>query len=232
MHVEEKKPFWARIVGLYRHSLPLAVTGTIFCLAWFWLNLSDTEYRVPNRPFFAKTAGWFVVGLPFMVPFTLSFGVLLGWIARRRGTRTGWFVLCVIGLPALAQGFHESLPETRVRRIIGPQATSQMSLKSFRQHDTLNEGTFSCGTLAYSDALMAAIQAFRPTLQRSVSTEYDLSVEDAPIPKYLVERFTDDRTHFMVSPDRKELFFVARSRPGPLGIPNYALPDDSPDSER
>jgi hypothetical protein len=194
---------------------PFFLAGVAVSIAFWWFGLAGIEYRQGVTLFPYRTAGWFVMGSPFILGFSVLAGMVVAKLARRRRW-AGGLVLVVGVLLTVAYAYLGS-PGRRVREIIGPEAVKTATIEELRTLDSFNGGETTCGIFNGPEILWSQIGAFRGVGPKATITELfqlqnrfpDAAIE-AEGPALLDERGT-----FYHSPkDGRVYFIVNQAGPG------------------
>ncbi len=176
-------------------SLPLA---TVF-IAWVWFSTAGIDYSGSSPLLALRTAGWFILGFPFI----LGFSYLFAWFAASMYRRFGLPALAAIWLALLTCLFLSiagSLPQARLAGIVGSELADRVQIYRLIASDTFNDGTVTLGECSGTPELLAEI-AERQSLN-----------EQEIIPAALFARLTDgkddDRTQLAYG-DSRCVFFLS-----------------------
>lgn len=112
---------------------------------WLWFDMAGLDYQSGDIfPF--RTAGWFVLGQPFVIPI---FG-FAAWVTStlfKHWPRT-MAILAAMSLSALlGTSIFNALPQQQLSRLIGPALAQLCEIKTMKVSDSFGDGLISQGTL-------------------------------------------------------------------------------------
>ncbi|MBX3444540.1 MAG: hypothetical protein KF774_19220 [Planctomyces sp.] len=189
---------------------PLSVTaGAVFLfVAWSWIGMSDADYRPGSRWGGRTTAGWFWLGLPFLLLVGLLSTLPFSWIARRRGPGVGWLCLLTAFVPLLAVACILTTPMARLRAALGTDPPDGTEILRLRQIDSFNDGNTVTGVCSAGPEFVSRLTAAHGLRQADVDPgRFDLSGVSLPAAG---QGFLGEGLTVFHDADRSQLWFQRR----------------------
>lgn len=147
------------MLKLYEISKPVPITIAAIVVIQIanWFSLSGMDYQ-PGRFFLGlQTGGWYLMGLPFSLLFSILVAWLFAMIARRFRPSIAWGMLVVLAMVDLWYAYSFALPESRVARSLKMPLTDRATILQLTEYDSLNDGVFTRGAFRGSPELLAKI---------------------------------------------------------------------------
>ena len=162
--------------------------------AWFGMSATDYDGALDWSTF--RTAGWFILGLPFIAGFAALYSALFCLVAIRKSQTLAWVALVVVSAVLFMLSIYCALPSTRVRYVVGEAACRVGRLEQLRVSDSFNDGITTRGVISGPDELIEIIREHRP-LEREPGADrltlFRALFEDAELPDTKCQRFRRSR---------------------------------------
>lgn len=107
--------------------------------------MSNTDYRAGRVGGGRTTAGWFLLGSPFLLGFALLMSMLFSLIARRARPLIAWLCLVVIFTPLIAMALVNSTPAARLRTALDIEPPAGTRIHRIQKFDSFNDGSMISG---------------------------------------------------------------------------------------
>ncbi|MCE9532237.1 MAG: hypothetical protein K8T89_14125 [Planctomycetes bacterium] len=191
---------------------PFSITaGTVALVAaWCWLDMSTADYRAGGFFGGRTTAGWFVIGSPFLLVFALGVSLVFSLIARRFGTRVGWACLLVVFVPLTAIAYFNTTPAARVRAALDLDPPAGTQIFRIAQFDSFNEGISIYGVCSadapFVDKLIAA-KGLKPSDPHGLLPG---GMQEESIPPENAAAYSGNRLAIFYDADLSRLYFYRR----------------------
>lgn len=189
-----------------------AIVMLLFC-AWIWIGMSSADYSVAQPGGSRKTAGWFILGFPFIVVFGLLASLLFSLIARRSRPIVAWGCVLAIFPTLIAISIRYTTPEARVQSALGVKLPADTEVIRVVQQDSFNAGItywgICTGDQQFLNMLIThhALQATNPT-----STAWlNAGLHDQSIPKVAI-LFENDELMLWYDSDASMIYFYRHDR--------------------
>jgi hypothetical protein len=187
----------------------LTLTGSLLFFGWAWLDMSGMDYDGESVIGGYRTAGWFILGLPFLAVLALGYGAFFAFLARRVHVIFGWLCLfAVAGCMILLAG-RASLPSQRLARVLGESPARMANLHHLREMDSFNGGTRTYGVVSGPENLLASLVS-RHRLEHSPQTSLQ-PLNGQSLPDY-GDTYANNRLTCYRNPESGKIWFVHRSR--------------------
>lgn len=201
--------------GAVKRLRPLSITGATVLLvaAWFWLDDCNTQYRAGDAGGGRTTAGWFILGLPFLLGFVLLASLLFSFIARRAGVISGWACLLVLFIPLMVRAYVSSTPAARLRSALNIDLPAGTRIQRLDQFDSFNDGISISGVCSATPQVVQTLIAAH-ALKTQNSGMLRQVMRDEPIPEDVPVLASDELTIYYDA-NTSLLYFYRRLRPLP-----------------
>ena len=140
----------------YFRPWPLGLATVCVFIALNWFSMSGLRFDGTNHLSARTTAGWFVLGFPFILALGLLCAAGVTFLWRRVHKIAGWGALALL-VALLAGSLGASTPERRLVAIIGPRAAQQAALERLEVVDSFNAGETAWGIISGPDDLLETI---------------------------------------------------------------------------
>ncbi|MFC1759134.1 hypothetical protein ACFL2H_10270 [Planctomycetota bacterium] len=194
-------------------SLPVVIPF----VAWFWFDMAVIDYSGGNPLLSLRTAGWFVLGSPFIV----GLSCLLAWFTAAMYRRFGITALVMIWLAlvtCLLLSIKTSLPQGRLSRIIGSKLAQGVEIHRLISSDSFGDGTFTLGEFAGTSDLLKQIAKYRSLREQEIvpASQFGPLIDDTDDYR-TYSAYGDSRSTFFLSPETNTIYFRHQSAnpPGP-----------------
>ncbi len=107
--------------------------------------MSNADYRPGSFAGGRTTAGWFVLGAPFLLGFGLLMSLPFSCIARRTRPVVGWLCLLAVFVPLTALAILETTPVARLHTALGVEPPVGTRIHRIAQYDSFNDGSMTAG---------------------------------------------------------------------------------------
>ncbi len=175
-----------------------------------WFNLADIYYIKGETIFPYNTAGWFVLGSPFMLVFNILLSSLYIPVSKRIGLKRTWQTMTTISLILIILASYSSHPFTHVRSILGKDIMSKATLNKFCSHDSFNAGLFSSGVVSIDKEIINNIKTSVEFKSEVKNLSYFITDFDTnTFPEKGIVYYNDKIEIYI---NRGKLFFNHRSR--------------------
>jgi hypothetical protein len=164
-----------------RKPILMIICGILLFEVWAWFAMSSMDYH-EGAPFWGlKTAGWFILGSPFLVGIGFVGTLLFVFIGRKLHPFLGWVCLLLLGSILIAITFNEVLPENRLSSRLRVDLPPGTTIYRLRQGDSFNDGISIYGIFSGSKELMDEIAG-----------ENDLTLKEMSLEDFV--QYFDDKT--------------------------------------
>jgi hypothetical protein len=188
-------------------SITLA-TLILFTL-WAWIDMSGTEYRPGSMVGGRTTAGWFVLGSPFLLGFAFLVSLLFSLISRRTKPVVGWLCVLAVFGPLIAFAFSRTTPGARLRTVLGSEPPVGTQIQRIDQYDSFNDGSTIAGVCSGSPQFVQSLITAHSLKASDSSGLLKQMLRDEPIPEEVTVLAGDELT-IWYDPERSLLYFCRR----------------------
>lgn len=176
--------------GLLGIFLPWPLALLAFCsfLALAWFSMACLDFDGTNYWSSRTTAGWFILGSPFILGMGLSYAALVASSARH-----GYKVICLALLACLlllAVSVRWSSPEGRLAAIVGERAAQHATIERLKIVDSFNDGETAWGVISGPEDLLREIAEDR-SLEMTADSSPDPRLR-RPFPELFPELESDE----------------------------------------
>jgi hypothetical protein len=129
------------------------------------------------------TAGWFLLGLPFLLGLGLIVSLLFSLISRCTRPAFGWLCLAVVFTPLIVSACSKTTPAARLRAALTTEPPVGTSIYRIEQYDSFNDGSTIIGVCSASPEY---VQTLLTTHSLEVSGQggfLNRRLRDEPIPE-------------------------------------------------
>ena len=135
---------------------PLFIGVMICFMVWCWFSMSGIDYQ-DNAPHFGyRTAGWFILGFPFLLGLGLVVALGVTFVARRAGNLISWTITAVAFGILISNAVVSSLPGNRLSSVVNVDASS-VRIYRLMQMDSFNGGITTFAMIQGDDELFDRI---------------------------------------------------------------------------
>ncbi|WP_146410138.1 hypothetical protein [Allorhodopirellula heiligendammensis] len=92
-----------------------------------------------------KTAGWFVLGLPMLVPIAMLSTMPFSMVARRGRRAIAWLAMCVLFGALMWFAYSQSTPLARLEWALDVEIPTDVKIIRLRETDSFNDGITTVG---------------------------------------------------------------------------------------
>ena len=186
-------------------------------VAWCWLSMSGMDYY-EGAPYFGyKTAGWFLLGMPFLLGFGLVITAILAFISRRTRTFIGWTITALAYGFLISQSVISSLPNNRLASLLNLEP-NDLRIIRLKQMDSHSDGITTVALIDGDDILFDKICRANDMVHSSEFTPTFFNWLHDGEPRFVepVAMFDNDRlTCYNDTVDRRiYVYHRSRSHPG------------------
>jgi len=187
---------------------PFSITaGTLILFAlWAWIDMSNAEYRPGRVAGGRTTAGWFVLGSPFLVGFGLLASLPFSFVARRARPAVGWLCLLAVFVPLIVFAILRTTPNARLRRALDIELPAETGIQCLDQFDSFNNGSSVAGICSASPQLVQALIATHALKVSGDRGTLHREMRDEPIPEDATV-FAGNELTIYYDADRSLLYF-------------------------
>jgi hypothetical protein len=164
---------------------PFSITaGTLILFAlWAWIDMSTMDYRPGRIAGGRTTAGWFVLGSPFLLGFGLLVSLLFSLIARRTRPVVGWLCLLAVFVPLIIVAYVRTTPAARLRTALDIKPPTGTQIRRIVRYDSFNDGSTIAGVCSASPQFVQTlVEAHALRASNFGGTLYQ-ALRDEPIPE-------------------------------------------------
>lgn len=193
----------------FRRRWPICLIGLSLFLVLVWFLMSGVDYHGGDEFLSLTTAGWFVLGFPFIAAFGIAYGLVFALIGIKTRFWFGWLLLLGITIPLVVYTARQALPRNRLKSILGPDVIAIAAVESLREQDSFNDGTFMRGVLSGPPKLLDLIVRNRK-LNRQVGmslSSFQSAFRDDAFPDY-GDAYSDERSAFYCDAERGRIYFL------------------------
>ncbi|WDQ15119.1 hypothetical protein [Rhodopirellula sp. P2] len=190
---------------------PFSITAVGFAafLAWAWIGMSSMDYSTNTTGDGRKTAGWFVLGLPMLVPIALFSTMPFSMIARRGRPAIAWFAMVVVFGVVIWFAYVQSTPQARLAWALGVEVPADTNIICLRENDSFNDGITTIGACTADNAFVGDLVAHH-SLKESMTGGYiSPYMPDTDIPEDGIG-YRNDRLTCYHDSESGTLYFVRR----------------------
>ncbi|MCC6123938.1 MAG: hypothetical protein IT426_03170 [Pirellulales bacterium] len=188
------------------------IVGTSLAMVAFWFGMATINYDAETSVFPFVTAGWFVLGFPFVVGFSLFYAIVLYFLFRRLGKLFTWLAMLTVSTLLIAYSIDSSLPRNQIRVVLGDEIAKQVSIIKLRISDSFRDGRTYFGLIRGPKNLIQTLKK-RFSLKIHENDAIDpnnFEMLSLPTPKSTTT-YSDDRRTFYVSENSEDICFVFRT---------------------
>ena len=161
--------------------------GVFFALTGIWLLTSLPDYDAAAAVSRKNTAGWFILGLPLILPVCFGVAGIFLLLRRKTSRDLAWMVMISVGIGTVILCCFHSTPEVHLRRIIGEKASENCRLLMLRSMDSFNDGIFSVGIITGNDQVLSMIASeYGASIDPSVSGSVNITwLKNVKLPEFV-----------------------------------------------
>ena len=188
------------------------VTGVLLMLIASWFLTSMTHYTPETAWFPFRTAGWYIIGFPLGLGFSLGYSAVFAFVSRWTGRRVAWGLMLLSSIIIISASVHSALPASWLRTILGEEAAAKSTIEYLRINDSLNDGLTYVGKVTGPPTLLQTVVAHHALEEHQSFRVGELGAyfDDGDIPEY-GKAYSDDRGFFYLSAATGRLYFIRRS---------------------
>jgi hypothetical protein len=191
----------------------MLATGAVLLMIAAWFNMSCMLYTPETAWFPFRTAGWFILGLPFVLGCSLGYSALFWLASRRTGRRIAWGLMLICSIIIVSAAVHSALPASHLRWVLGEEAAASSTLEYLRILDSFNDGLTYIGKVKGPTTLLETVAAHHGlkdggSVDLRVLRSYFHNGDIQPGG----DAYSDRYGFFYLSPGTQRLYFVRRTR--------------------
>lgn len=197
-----------------RVPVTMFVTGVLLMVIALWFLVSMTHYTPETAWFPFRTAGWFIIGFPFVLAFSLGYSAIFGFVSRWTGRQVAWGLMLLSSAIIIWASVHSALPASRLRMILGQEAAAKSTVEYLRIRGSFCDGQTMVGKVSGPTTLLQTVVAHHALKEERKSSrvgELRGHFRDDDIPEY-GKVYSDARGFFYWSPATGSLYFIRFSR--------------------
>ncbi len=156
-----------------------------------------------------QTAGWFVLGLPMLVPIAMLSTMPFSMIARRGRPAIAWLTMSALFGVLIWFAFFQSTPRARLESALGVEIPTNIEIVRLRETDSFNDGITTMGACIADRELMDDLVAHHSLSEDITGGYISPYLSDADIPEDGVG-YRNDRLTCYHDVKTKTLYFVRR----------------------
>ena len=188
---------------------PVTAGALILFALWAWIGMSNLEYRPGHVAGGRTTAGWFVLGSPFLLGFGLLVSLPFSFVARRARPVIGWVCLLAVFVPLIVFAFIRTTPQARLRTALGIEPPAETRIQRLEQFDSFNDGSTIAGVCSASPQLVQTLVATHDLRASESGGIIRQVMRDEPVPEEVNELAGNELTIYYDA-DRSLLYFYRR----------------------
>lgn len=207
-----------KVVNLLQIFKPIALSifGVALFIVWSWLSMSGIDYHAGSSFFGLQSAGWFFLGLPFLVGIGMVVMLPFTFLARKFHTVIGWVAIVVITFPMIGFTFVNALPSSRLPAALNVEIPAETKIIRLRVVDSFNDGIHTCGSFTGSPELIRKIADSNKLDEGECSLQTLRQwLDDDTIPEHGFAFQNDFMTCYFDSTDNTIHFHCRSSLPAP-----------------
>ena len=199
---------WLRALKPLR---PFSITaGALILFAlWAWISMSNIEYRPGRFAGGRTTAGWFVLGSPFLFGLGLLVSLFFSFVARRTRLLYGCLCLLAVFVPLIVFALIRTTPAARLRTALDVEPPAGTQIQRIEQFDSFNDGSTIAGVCSASPQLVQTLIAPHALKASDSGGILHQVLRDEPIPEE-GRVFAGDELTIYYDADRSLLYFCRR----------------------
>jgi hypothetical protein len=188
-------------------SLPMAAAFVV----WMWFGMAGVDYSGGNPLLALRTAGWFVLGSPFIILMAYWFARLSTSLYRRWGAVAA-LIMLVAACVAVVGTAVSKLPHGRVSAIIGSKLAKDVVVRRLHSSDSFGDGICTRGVFTGGRTKLKEIAEKLSLLEVQVvpAAQFGEMVGDSTDFEQTTA-YTNSRSMFFLMPDTDEIAFWYRS---------------------
>jgi len=171
--------------------------------------MSNADYRAGRIGGGRTTAGWFVLGSPFLFGFGLLASMFFSFVARRAGPVVGWLCLLVVFVPLILVSFKRTTPAGRLRTALDIEPPPELRIHRIQQFDSFNDGICISGVCSAAPQLFQTLIASHSLKASDSAGILHQVMPDEPIPEDATAYASIELTIYYDA-DRSLLYFYRR----------------------
>lgn len=171
--------------------------------------MSGTEYRPGSIAGGRTTAGWFVLGSPFLLGFGLLVSLFFSFISRRTRTVVGWLCLLIVFTPLIAFAYSRTTPAARLRTALDIEPPAGTQIQRIERYDSFNDGSTIAGVCSASQQFVQALITAHALKESNSGGLLHQVLRDEPIPEE-ARVFAGDQLTIYYDADGSHLYFCRR----------------------
>jgi len=156
-----------------------------------------------------QTAGWFVLGLPMLVPIAVFSTMPFSMIARRGRPGIAWFAMATVFGMLIWFAYVQSTPQSRLASALGVEIPVDTRIVRLRETDSFNDGITTIGACAADTALVDDLVAHHSLNEAMTGGYISPYMLDADIPEDGMG-YRNDRLTCYHDAESGTLYFVRR----------------------
>lgn len=200
------KPF----LNLWR---PFSISAGAIALfvIWIWLDGSCLDYRVGAWLGGRTTAGWFLLGSPFLFIFSFIGALVPTLLARKTRPVIAWILLLALFVPLIVRAWVNTTPMARLKLSLEIDPPADLKIDRLQMYDSFNDGNTVYAVCTADQAFVDRLIArHRLTLQTDDPSEsnYARSFDEA-LPTDL-KWYQGQHLTVYFSEERSRIYFIRR----------------------
>ena len=172
--------------------------------------MSTIDYRPGRIAGGRETAGWFVLGSPFLLGFGLLASLLFSFVARRTRPVVGWLGLLAVFVPLIVFACLRTTPAARLRTALDIELPAGTEILRMKEYDSFNDGSTIGGVCSVSPETVQTLIAIHGLKASDSAGMLHQVLPDEPIPEE-AHVFAGDQLTIYYDADRSLLYFCRRS---------------------
>lgn len=180
-------------------------------LVWMWFGMAGIDYSGGNPLLGLRTAGWFVVGSPFILLMAYWCARLSASLFRRWGAVAACIML-VAACVAIVGTAISTLPHGRVSAIIGSKLAKDIVVRRLQSRDSFGDGVYTRGVFTGGRTKLREIAEKLSLREVQVvpAAQFGDMVEE-PTDFEEQTAYANSRAMFFLIPDTDDIAFWCRS---------------------
>jgi len=140
---------------------PISITtvGLIAFLVWAWIGMSSMDYIASSGGDGRQTAGWFILGIPMLVPLAVLSTMPFSMVARRGRPVIAWSAMVLVFGMLIRFAYVQSTPQARLKYALGVELPAETTIVSLQETDSFNDGITTIGACTADMAMLEALVA-------------------------------------------------------------------------
>ena len=190
--------------------LGFSLSMAIAFVVWMWFGMAGIDYSGGNPLLGLRTAGWFVLGSPFIILMAYLFARLSVALYRRWGAVAAYIML-VAACFAIAGTAISKLPHGRISSLIGSKLAKDIVVRRLQSRDSFGDGVYTRGVFTggrtklreIAEKLSLREVQVVPAAQFGEMIEESADFEEKPA-------YANSRSMFFLIPDTDDIVFWCR----------------------